>query len=358
MKLGRRAMLAGAAAAGHVRACEPALNDIAKLRGLRFGSELISKELDSPGYAALYFAQCGVMTPGLEAKWAMIEPAPGVFNFQPLDHLVGLASRHGMQVRLHTLVWSLGMPAWATLAIAGGSAASILERHIRTVVGRYRGGAYCWDVANEVTDPRWRPGADGLTHQPWYKALGPDFIPIAFHAARDADPGAKLFLNDSDLEGATPDRAEKRATYLRLIAAWKRAGVPIDGFGLQAHLRPEVTLDERAYRQFLHELAGMGLEIHITEMDFVDQTLPADVAIRDRVAADICRRYLDVALDEHAVRMVVTWGLSDRESWLNSDPEFCRPDHLRARGLPYDESLAAKPMRVAIATALANAPSR
>jgi endo-1,4-beta-xylanase len=361
MKLGRRAMLAAAAGVCQFRssdASELSLNAIAAQRGLIFGSEVISKELQSPDYAALYFSQCGAMTPGLEAKWAVVEPEPGVFDFQPLDHLVDLATTHHMKLRLHTLVWSLAMPNWASAAIANGSAASILDRHIRTVVGRYRGRAYCWDVANEVTDPRWHPGADGLTHQPWYKALGPSFIPLSFHAAREADPDAKLFLNDSDLEGITPDRAEKRATYLRLIAGWKRAGIPIDGFGLQAHLRPEITIDEPGYRHFLHELADMGLEIHITEMDFVDQTLPADTTIRDRAAADLCRRYLDITLDEPAVRMVVTWGLSDRESWLNSDPGFRRPDRLRVRGMPYDEALAAKPMRAAIATALANARSR
>ena len=362
MKLGRRTMLA-AAAAGACRAVpyaasELSLKQIAAQRGLVFGSEVVTKELESQDYAALYFAQCGAMTPGQEAKWDSLQPEPGVFNFQPLDHLAGLAASHDMKLRLHTLVWSLAMPDWASAAIAHGSAAAVLQRHIRTVVERYRGRAYCWDVANEVTDPRWHPGADGLTHQPWYKALGPSFIPLAFYTAREADPGAKLFLNDSDLEGSSPDRVEKRATYLRLISAWKRLGIPIDGFGLQAHLRPEVTFDEPGYRRFLHELAGMGLEIHITEMDFVDQTLPADTMIRDRAAADLCRRYLDVTLDEPAVRMLVTWGLSDRESWLNSDPDFRRPDHRRVRGLPYDEHLAPKPMRAAIAAALASAPVR
>ncbi len=364
MECTRRAVLGGGAASalgGGARAASTggtALKEIARSRGLVFGAEVVASELRSPGYAALYFAECGAMTPGREAKWDATEPAPGSFSFAALDALLDQAASHGMLTRLHTLVWSLAMPDWANAAIRSGSAAAILGRHIGAVVGHCRGRAYCWDVVNEVTDPRWHPGPDGLTHQPWWKALGPSFVPAAFGAAREADPGAKLFLNDSDLEGEEPDRAEKRATYLRLISGWKRDGVPIDGFGLQAHLRPERSFAEREYRQFLRELAGMGLEIHVTEMDIVDRALPADPALRDRAAAAAAKRYLDVTLDEPAVRVVMTWGLSDRESWLNTDPEFRRTDGQLARGLPYDAELQPKPMRAALAAALAGAARR
>jgi endo-1,4-beta-xylanase len=68
--------------------------------------------------------------------------------------------------------------------------------------------------------------------------------------------------------------------------------------------------------------------------------------------------YLDVALDEPSVKVVMTWGLSDRESWLNSDADFKRTDGLRVRGLPYDDQLKPKLMRSALAAALNGAPKR
>jgi endo-1,4-beta-xylanase len=235
--LGRRTMLAGvsalaltATAKAEALATQP-LKEIAHSRGLVFGSEVVTSELKSKDYSDLYFEQCAAMTPGQEAKWDATEPAPGKFTFEALDALLNAAAQRKMLTRLHTLVWSLAMPDWAHKAIYAGSAARILERHIQAVVGHCRGRAYCWDVANEVSDPRWGLGPDGLTHQPWWKALGPSFVPTSFHIAHEADPGAKLFLNDDNLEGAEPDRADKRAIYLRLLTQWKRDGVPISVFG-------------------------------------------------------------------------------------------------------------------------------
>ena len=67
---------------------------------------------------------------------------------------------------------------------------------------------------------------------------------------------------------------------------------------------------------------------------------------------------LDVALDEPAVTAVTTWGLSDRYTYENADRAFRRDDGLASRPLPYDSALRPKPMRDALARALAAAPDR
>jgi endo-1,4-beta-xylanase len=53
-----------------------------------------------------------------------------------------------------------------------------------------------------------------------------------------------------------------------------------------------------------------------SELDVADEKAPADEVVRDRLVADAYSRFLDAALDEPAVKMVVTWGLSDRHSWI------------------------------------------
>ena len=165
-------------------------------------------------------------------------------------------------------------------------------------------------------------------------------------------------INDDDLEYDYPGQQRKRDEYLRLLEGMLARGVPVTGFGLEAHLKPEHPLAEVAYRRFLHELAGLGLALFVTELDVLDRALPAEAAVRDRVAADTARRYLDVALDETAVRTVITWGLSDRYTYMGHDPETRRADGLPSRCLPYDDALNRKPMWGAIATALAHAPAR
>lgn len=363
----RRALLGAALAlplVGGARAAAastPTLRSIAASRGLLFGSELEGVELDDAAYGRFFAGECAILVPGREAKFDATEPQPGLFEFARLDRIADYAGAHRIALRLHTIVWGLAEPRWLRPALEDtdrDGAAALLARHITTVMGRYRGRVLAWDVANEVSDPLWNRGPEGLTLTPWRRALGPDLIPLAFSLAREADPTAKLFLNEDGLEYRGHRFDQKRATYLNMLAGWKRAGVPIDGFGIQAHLDPALPLDMESYRRFLHELAGLGLELHITEFDVRDRTLPAPLAARDAAIAALAARVLETALDERAVTAVLCWGLSTRRSYQNLDREFARPDGAPTRGLPFDAALEPTPMRDAIAAALAAAPIR
>jgi len=52
------------------------------------------------------------------------------------------------------------------------------------------------------------------------------------------------------------------------------------------------------------------------------------------------------------VRGVVTWGLSDRHSWLSEPPQRQDADAPPNRGLPYDVDYRPKPMYHALSEAL------
>jgi endo-1,4-beta-xylanase len=79
----------------------------------------------------------------------------------------------------------------------------------------------------------------------------------------------------------------------------------------------------------------MGLKIFITEMDVNDRELAEDAAVRDEAVAALYGSYLDVVLAEPAVTCVLTWGITDRHTWLNG--EDARADHLPERCLPFGE---------------------
>lgn len=64
-----------------------------------------------------------------------------------------------------------------------------LKKHIYTVVGRYKGKIYAWDVVNEAID---ETQPDGYRRSNWYKICGPEYIEKAFIWAHEADPQAKL----------------------------------------------------------------------------------------------------------------------------------------------------------------------
>src|SRR5256885_1012509 len=73
---------------------------------------------------------------------------------------------------------------------------AILKNHIRTEVKHYRGKVYSWDVVNEAFNE------DGTYRETlWYKTLGPGYIADALRWAHQADPHAKLYVNDYNIEG-------------------------------------------------------------------------------------------------------------------------------------------------------------
>jgi endo-1,4-beta-xylanase len=333
------------------------LGERAAARGLLFGAMVEQRRLATDAaYAAAIARDCSVIVPGVEAKWAATEPSPGQFRFQALDAVAAFAEAHGQRLRLHNLVWAVWNPPWLAGALKDGQGRDLLRRHIVAVAGHLLGRAWAWDVVNEPVDTRWPADASGLCTNGWWHALGPRYVEEAFWCAHEADPAARLFINDDWLE--YPDCAAKRAKYVRLIETLVARGVPIHGFGLEAHLLPDQPFDAGPYRRFLADIAATGLTIHVTELDVRDSSLPAEAERRDAVVADTLRRYLDTALDEPAVAAVITWALTDRYNYQNTDPAMLRPDGLPSRGGLLDSNLVRKAAWYAVARALDHARSR
>ena len=127
--------------------------------------------------------------------------------------------------------------------------------------------------------------------------------------------------------------------------------------GIQGHLEPGVgTFDSTSFRQFLSDVAGLGLHIMITELDVADDHLPGATQQRDQMVADAYSQFLDATLDEKAVIAVITWGLADKESWLSAYRP--RADRLPVRSLPFDDDYRPNPAWFAIARSLEKAPKR
>ena len=100
----------------------------------------------------------------------------------------------------------------------------MLKKHIQTEVRHYRGKVYAWDVVNEAFNE------DGTYRETvFYKTLGPGYIADALRWAHQADPKAKLYLNDYNIEAIGP----KSDAYYTLAKQLKAQGVPLDGIGLR-----------------------------------------------------------------------------------------------------------------------------
>lgn len=335
----------------------PALNARARRKGLFFGSAVNEELLKSdPALMARIDAECGIVVGEAAFKWADLHPEPERYDFTRADALLAWANSRKIWVRGHTLAWHEGNPDWLEPAVTAATAEKLLTGHIKAVAGHFAGKLQHWDVVNEALHPDDNQPF-GLRNSLWFKALGPAYLDIAFHATRDADPKALRVLNEFGTDYAIDWQERRRGALLNLLADLLRRGVPVQAVGLQAHLDAgETTLDQKILSRFIADIASMGLKVIVTELDVRDQRLPADIRSRDTAVADHARAWLDAVLPNPAVLGVLSWGMSDRRSWLNE--KFARPDKLAQRALPLDVDLNRKRLWGAIAAAIDAAPPR
>ena len=366
----RRDFLAGAAT---LAACSPlppgaarvvsreGLADHAKASGRYFGAAVKSRLLrEDSAYRATVARECDILVQEYELKRGTTEPKPGKYDFSGADQIIDFAQAHGMRARGHTLVWYTANPPWLEPAVQQASDAQqrqLMTGYIDVAMRRYAGRISEWDVVNETIEPN-QGRADGMRAESlWMKAMGEQYIDLAFHRAREVDGEATLFLGDYGLEHDSPRCERRRTAMLKLLDRLMSRGVPVDAIGIQGHLKPyKEPFNQRQFADFLETLSGYGLKLAITELDIADRGGPPNPDKRDREVAAFAKAFLDVALDNPAMGSVLCWGVSDRDSWLSKYPEYKWPDGQLSRGLPFDGKMARKPFWDAIAGAFDAAP--
>ncbi len=329
------------------------LKSHAAARGFLYGAAVNMAALQSDeAYAKLIAEQCNILVAENAMKWEPMRPTIDTFHFADADLLVAFAEQHLIKVRGHNLCWHRQLPRWFDTGATAANARGLLTTHIQTVAGRYAGRMHSWDVVNEailISDGR----ADGLRNTPWLRLIGEDYVELAFRTARDADPQALLTYNDYGIEGEDEASSSKRVAILTLLRRLKTRHVPIDAFGLQSHIEagaPGIASPKITYgpglRDFLAAVRDLGLQIFATELDVNDRAWAADVDSRDQGVARTYASYLNLILEDPAMRVVITWGISDKYTWLNS--EGSRAYKLPERCLPFDADYAPTPCFFAI----------
>jgi endo-1,4-beta-xylanase len=307
-----------------------------------YGAAVRSGALASDtAYRAAIVANCQMIVPEGEMKWPDIHPARGEYRFEQADALVDFARQNRIEVRGHTLAWYGAMPAWTAAIASRAEAERELVDHIETVVSRYRGAIPSWDVVNEpLVD--WPEDATSLRPSIWTERLGPDYLPIALRATAAADPDARLVLNEYDVEFKGPRFAARRKALLQLLRSLRDRDVPLHGVGLQAHLVAGRAIDHDELQAFLAEIRILKLDLWITELDVIDYELTGEVSERDLLIAGLAAKFLGAVCDVVRPQAILTWGLSDRYTWVPT--YFKRADGMPNRPLPLDADFKRKPL--------------
>jgi endo-1,4-beta-xylanase len=333
------------------------LHGRAALRGITYGGAVAYAHLHDREYRAAVLREMTLLVPENELKWESLRPSPTTYDFTKADVLIRFARVHGKHIRGHCLAWHHQFPQWFPSVVHAGNASQMLTDHITTVVRRYAGQMLSWDVVNEQVET-WEANVDGIRVTPWLTLLGYDYMDLAFRTAHAADPHALLVYNDYALELNADWHAARRQRVVRLLQDFKSQGTPVHALGIQAHLTPDGVFDSAIFTTFLDRVAALGYTIIISEMDVVDKPFPADIARRDAMVADVYRRFWTAALAHPAVKVALTWGLTDKYTWLNTVSTARRADGLPVRGLPLDDQYRKKPAYEVLLNALATAPMK
>lgn len=292
-------------------------------------------------YRAAIIANCQSIVPEGEMKWPDIHPARNQYRFEQADALVDFARQNKIAIRGHTLAWYGGMPEWTASISGRAEAERELVDHIETVVSRYRGEIPSWDVVNEpLVD--WPQDESSLRPSIWTTQLGPDYIPIALRTAAMADPDAQLVLNEYDVEYEGARFAARRKALIALLRSLRDRGVPLHAVGLQAHLFASRRIDRDALQGFLSEIVALNLDVLVTELDVIDYELPGEISRRDAMVAAMADQFLGAVCDVVRPKAILTWGLTDRYTWVPT--YFTRKDGLPNRPLPFDADYRRKPL--------------
>ncbi|MBL7857414.1 MAG: endo-1,4-beta-xylanase [Cyclobacteriaceae bacterium] len=270
-------------------------------------------------------------------KMGPIHPAENTYFWDRADSIVNFAQQNNMKLRGHTLLWHNQVPNWLFVDARGDTVSKEvlfgrLKAHITTIVSRYKGKIYAWDVVNEAISDS--PN-EFYRQSPWYKICGEEYISKAFEYAHEADPDALLFYNDYN--EMYPDKREK---IFKLIKDMKERGIPVHGLGMQAHLGIYEPV-EQYLDSALIRFSQLGIPLHITELDI--SVYAKEHGRRERTPEDdnivftqemeqqqmemYARCFELFRKHKDAIESVTFWNISDRRSWLDNFPVRNRKDY-------------------------------
>ena len=240
-------------------------------------------------------------------KWHAMERRRGQVDYAVVDAILEWSSAHELPVRGHCLFW--GIPGrvqnWVK-QLDDAELRETLEDRARTMGRRYRGRFAEYDLNNE------------MIHGNYYaNRLGPGITKEMATWVKEADPSARLFLNDYDI--LTGKRLDDYVAQIRGLLA---EGAPIDGIGVQGHLHGD-AFDPTALRSALDALAKTGLPICVTEFNFPGQRSSVynrrNVKLTDaqeQAKAKALTDYYRICFAHPSVQGILMWGFWEGANWI------------------------------------------
>ncbi|HMB01163.1 MAG TPA: endo-1,4-beta-xylanase [Spirochaetota bacterium] len=321
-------------------------------QGLILGAAISTERLAETNFIDILTNEFNCIVAENQMKFSYLEPAENNFTFTEADEIITFAKTHNMKVRGHTLIWHSDsqLPAWVK-SKSSNEIKAVAENHIAKILTHMTGEIYAWDVANEI----FKDDASGLrnrqetdnAYSPWaFSATDDTIIKAAFYKAKEIaetyNDNVKLMLCDYNNE--TMGRAKADLMY-NTVADWVAQGVPIDGVAFQCHFGTEWSYNFNQIKANIDRYQELGLIVEITEFDVA---IPEPVTDTDtQLETQFYSEIMNIVLAKN-LPAFLTWGLTDKYSWLNTC--FTGKDP----GLLFDENYQKKDAYYAVKNSLNN----
>lgn len=318
--------------------------------GAAVGSAFYSNYNTGSTYDTIVKNNFNILVAENEMKFDAMEPTQNTFNWTNADKLIMYAYNNDKQVRGHNLCWHSQLPSWVSSGVfTRATLMAALKNHITKIVTRYKGLVQQWDVLNEPFDDGYPTTA--LRASVWQNTIGADYIDSVFVWANRADPDAKLYLNDYNVEYYGNNKADFMFNY---VSKMKSRGVPIHGVGLQCHFGVGFSTATSGsfpkIDQNIKRYAAIGLQVAITELDvaILNTNFATDSTTYLAKQATDYRSMIKLCLNNPNCKTFMTWGFTDKYSWI---PSFS--SNTKGYALLYNKSYVAKPAYTAMLNELA-----
>lgn len=316
----------------------PPLKNMAAEHGIEIGNFAIRTRIYEKPYGDILTSQFNLALIDNTPNWYFtdggLRPSADTYSFAQMDEIVNFAEQHNMHIQAHHLLW--GDDKWLPDWLKNGNYSpaqldNLIQQHINTVAGRYAGRIHEWTVVNEA----FSRGQHAYGLNDWWAdhAGSKEYIERAFYWAREADPMAKLILNDFGNESINAISNEM----YDYVAAAKTRGVPIDGIGMQMHIDGTHPPTKDEVISNMRRFGDLGVGVYVTEFDVNMNDVRADPADKDQIQAAIYSEMARACIESNVCKSFSILGISDEETWYNyiglTDP----------RPLPFDKSYKPKP---------------
>lgn len=317
---------------------EPPLKDLGNKHQVEIGNYASLKLLGSQVYKNILTSQYDFMVVDGDLNWTFnrgsLRPSKDKFDFSAPDKVFAFASANNKPTQGHHFVW--GEEKWLPSWLKDGNYSpqellDLMQTHITEVGTYYKGRVREWTVVNEAFTRQQH--IFGLKDW-WADHIGSlDYIDKAFTWAHQADPNAKLILNDFNNEGIN---VISNATY-DYVKGMKQRGVPIDGLGMQMHIDGTRPPKKEEVIANMKRFADLGIEVYVTEFDvnMADVKLPSKE--KNIAEASIYYDMARACIESRVCHSFAFLGVTDKDSWYN---ELGLKD---ARPLAFDQDYKPKP---------------